>query len=263
MDDGAWQSALTAALRASSAIQVDARTFRQHAEQLRRLGGADPAHFDDLMLAFAAATGNDIARAHFDEKLRAETRSAWRNAGGQATEIDELEQKLRVRLLVPDAASPPRILGYRGTGPLGAWLYVAALRLALNLHRAKKSEKTVDLLGEVFSREPDPELLHMKTLYRAEFKDALASAISGLDDRDRAILRLHYADGLTLLRIAALYQVHESTVSRWVKGALSTIASRSQELLLERLALSKDSVESLARMVQSQLDLSIAGLLGE
>ena len=33
--------------------------------------------------------------------------------------------------------------------------------------------------------------------------------------------------------------------------------------LLERLALSKDSVESLARMVQSQLDLSIAGLLGE
>jgi hypothetical protein len=48
-----------------------------------------------------------------------------------------------------------------------------------------------------------------------------------------------------------------------VKAALSTIASRSQELLLERLALSKDSVESLARMVQSQLDLSIAALLGE
>ena len=68
-------------------------------------------------------------------------------------------------------------------------------------------------------------------------------------------------DGLRLAEIGRLYGVHESTVSRWVTRAAEEVADQTRRRLTDRLSLSGSSVDSLARLVRSQLDLSIARIL--
>jgi len=101
----------------------------------------------------------------------------------------------------------------------------------------------------------------LKQLYRGEFRAALAAALAGLPDRSRAVLRLRFVDALELSQIGRLYRVHESTASRWISSALEDIAAATRAQLVARLAMTPDTAESVARMVQSGLDLSVARLL--
>jgi len=167
-----------------------------------------------------------------------------------------------VRLLVGAEGQPPRIAEYAGRGPLRAWVGVAALRLALNLRRAAApAAAREEVLTELIGREQDPELRRLKTMYRAEFREALEEALAALSDRDRALLRLGYVDGLKLAQIARLYGVHESTASRWLAAAASNAGKETQQRLVARLSLSSSAVDSIGRMVLSNLDLSIARIL--
>jgi RNA polymerase sigma-70 factor, ECF subfamily len=139
---------------------------------------------------------------------------------------------------------------------------VVATRLALNLLRARAPAASAEeLLGELVATEPDPELRHLKNLHRADFGQALREALSALPERQRAVLRLHYVDGLRLGKIADLYAVHESTVSRWVAAAAGSVASEARRRLQARLMVGPADLDSLARMVGSQLDLSISRIL--
>ena len=45
--------------------------------------------------------------------------------------VDEVKQGLRERLLV---GPPPRIAEYSGSGPLGGWLRVVSVRLAITFN---------------------------------------------------------------------------------------------------------------------------------
>ncbi|MEJ7599489.1 MAG: sigma-70 family RNA polymerase sigma factor [Kofleriaceae bacterium] len=105
------------------------------------------------------------------------------------------------------------------------------------------------------------ELRHLKTLYRAEFREALVAAIGALPDRDRALLRLRFVAALELAQIGKLYAVHESTASRWLARAVETLATDARNRLVSRLSVTPATADSVARMVASQLDLSIARLL--
>jgi RNA polymerase sigma-70 factor (ECF subfamily) len=223
--------------------------------------GARTEHEDDLRLAWAAAHGTPAAIARVDALL-ADLGPAVRRVDPSPAFTDEVRQATRVRLLVGDGGAP-RIAGYAGRGPLRAWLQVAAARIALDLKRGRRDAAApADVLGELVAREPDPELRHLKELYRAEFRDALSAALAALPERARAVLRLHHVDGMRLAEIGRLYQVHESTVSRWAAQAAETVADDARGRLVARLTLSPSNVDSIGRLVRSQLDLSIARLLG-
>jgi RNA polymerase sigma-70 factor (ECF subfamily) len=226
-----------------------------------RAGGADVEHEEDLRLAWAAACG-EASALRWIEALLAELGPAVRRVDPSPAFADEVRQATRVRLLVGDG-SAPRIAGYGGRGPLRAWLQVAAARIALDLKRGRRAvPDRDDVLGELVTREPDPELRLLKQQYRAEFREALTAALAALPERARAVLRLHHVDGLRLAEIGRLYQVHESTASRWVAQAAETVADDARARLVARLSLSPSNVDSVARLVRSQLDLSIARLLG-
>jgi RNA polymerase sigma-70 factor (ECF subfamily) len=218
-------------------------------------------HAADLALARAAAAGDAAAIRAVDDLL-GEVAPAVRRIDASAGFVDEVRQALRVRLLVGEGGEPPRIAGYGGRGPLRAWLRIAAVRTALNLKRpARRETSAEEVLGELVARDADPELAHLKTLYRAELRDALGAALAALPDRDRAVLRLHYVDGMRLARIAALYQVQESTVSRWVHKAAEAVGAAGRRQLRGRLSLSASALDSVARLVESNLDLSLARIL--
>ena len=64
-----------------------------------------------------------------------------------------------------------------------------------------------------------------------------------------------------MVQLARLYDVHETTAARWVKAAAAEVADDARRRLTERLALSPSSLDSIARMVLSNLDASISRLL--
>jgi len=262
--DSLWQGAVARAREAHPDVRGDEAGFAAHAGAAREKG-ARAEHLGELFLAWAAGRGDAAALRQLERLIAPDVEAAARRVDRSPAFIDEVRQALRVRLLVADAErGRVRIDEYAGRGPLGAWIEVAALRVALNLKRgAAPATASPDVLAELVGDEADPELRHMKTLYRAEFREALAAALSALPGRQRAVLRLSYVDGLKLAQLARLYQVHESTASRWVSQAAAQVAEDARRRLVERLALSPSSLDSVTRMVLSNLDLSIARILGD
>jgi len=253
---------LKAALDEQRIGDVDHEHLVEHVAACRQKGSL-PAHLGELILAFAAARGNPEAVRAFEDLVASDVASAARRIDPTPAFVDEVRQAVRVRLLVAEPDGAPRIAGYTGRGPLRAWVSVAATRVALQLARSTRSVPTpADVLEDVVSSEPDPELRHLGTLYRAEFRQALEEAIAALPERQRALLRLTYVDGLKLAQIGHLYRVHESTASRWLRKAVTAVADGARSRLVSRLSLSPSGVESVARMVRSQLELSIARILG-
>jgi predicted DNA-binding protein (UPF0251 family) len=72
------------------------------------------------------------------------------------------------------------------------------------------------------------------------------------------VLRFRHVDGLTVEEIAALQRVHRGTVHRWLADARDQLARRAEALLRARLSIGADEYDSLCRLVESQLDWSLA-----
>src|SRR5262245_18604472 len=79
----------------------------------------------DLYLAFGCAIESEQAVLEFENHYMAAIEKYLRSQALRSTS-DEIKQTLRVRLLMPDGPTAPRISQYTGQGPLGAWLRAAA-----------------------------------------------------------------------------------------------------------------------------------------
>lgn len=252
-----WREAVRQAV-AGTKVSVDDAVA--HVEAAIAVG-ASPTHAGDLALALAVSSGDPVALRRFEDQVGGEVATAARAIDRDPAFVDEVVQQTRIKLI-----ADRKLATYRGAGSLRAWVAIAAQRVALNAKRDTRSlpsapVRTDDVLAELVDREPDPELRHLKTLYRAEFREALIAALGSLADRARAVLRLRFVDGLELAQIGRLYRVHESTASRWISAALAEIQQATHERLIAKLAITDATAASVARMVQSQLDLSIARLL--
>jgi RNA polymerase sigma-70 factor (ECF subfamily) len=256
--DAPWVEALEAVGARYPDVRADAAAFAAHVDVCRERG-ARVEHGADLFVAWAAARGDAAALRHFERLLAPEVDAAARRIDRAPVFADELRQAVRVRLLVAEAGRI-RLDDYVGRGPLRGWLAVVALRVALNLRRAVRVGSP-DLLADLVSGEADPQLRHLKTLYRAEFREALEAALRALPERERALLRLSHVDGLKATQLARLYGVHETTAARWVARAAEQVADDARRRLMGRLALSASSFDSVARMVLSNLELSISRVL--
>jgi RNA polymerase sigma-70 factor (ECF subfamily) len=258
--DAGWLDALQRAGADHPDVRADPREFAAHAEACRSRG-ARAEHLAELFVAWAAGRGDSAGLRHVERLIAPEADAAARRLDRAPQFADDVRQALRVRLLVAENGRV-RIDDYAARGPLRGWIGVAALRVALNLKRGvTRPTTTHDILAELVSGEDDPELRHLKTLYRAEFREALEAALLALPERQRAVLRLSYVDGLKLAQLARLYDVHETTAARWIARAAADVAEDARRRLMARLTLSPSSLESVARMVLSNLDFSIARVL--
>jgi RNA polymerase sigma-70 factor, ECF subfamily len=174
--------------------------------------------------------------------------------------VDEVRQHLRQRLFVKDASGSAKISMYSGRGTLKGWIGVVAQRTALSLlrrmnpHRSEPLDETVDTVAAL----DDPELSYLRKRYGAEFRDAFRAALEILSERERLILHLNIVNGVTLDRIAAMYSVNQSTVSRWAATARQAVRDEVHRQFAERLSVTCDEFASLIRLLQSDLDLSIS-----
>lgn len=226
--------------------------------------GATSLCAEDLYLAAACAHAIPEALAAFEaQHLAVKVYLARMNPS--ATLIDDVRQALRVRLLVAEPDRVPRIAEYGGRGSLTAWVRVAAVRLAIDLLR--QSDVALDAQDDPDAGvlEPlhgdDPELGVLRERYAAQLNVALRDAFATLDPAQRNLLRLNYRDGRSIDEIGALLSVHRATVARRIAAARQQLLDEARALLLERLQLPEQELDSLIRALRSQIHLSVSRLL--
>jgi RNA polymerase sigma-70 factor, ECF subfamily len=248
-------------------VHMDLGAFTAH---LRGLLGAEltPAllselRIEDLVLAFAAAAGDDRALLAFQTAL-GEARGALARAGVSAEQAAETLQQLRCSLLTAAPGERPGVLAYSGRGRLGAWLRVIAVRTALKA--AQRDERVAavdDDILEAIGPGRDAELDAMRALYQGQLKQAFAAAIAELTARQRNLLRHSVIDHLSVDDLAALYRVHRATTARWLSDAREELIARTRDHMMRELKVSPDELASIFRLVHSDCDISVCRLLGE
>jgi RNA polymerase sigma-70 factor (ECF subfamily) len=240
------------------------------------LGGHTPAdaraldvfcglRIKELFLTCASARGDDAAIRHVETHYFPVMHTSLRRMRLSKTMRQEACQIVRERLFVSRDRHRPRIARYSGRGELGSWLSVSAVRAACRLLRKEQRHATNeddDLLRSVASVGPDVETSYIKRGCRDLFRAAFREALSGLDTREKNLLRQHYLDGLTLDQVAALYRAHRGTAARWLAAARKHLSERTHAALKRRLKNAEAERESIIRMAQSQMELTFHGLFG-
>jgi len=137
------------------------------------------------------------------------------------------------------------------------------MRAALDMVR-NKSDRPHDTLhssdGPVLQ---EPELDYLRQRYREHFEEALRAALASAAPRDRAILRLHLGERLSIDKLAALYDVGRSTAHRWLGEARERLMESTRAELCRRLDVTPSEYESLAALVRSEVAVSVVRLLEE
>ncbi len=236
-------------------VELDEQRFSEHLAGLR-------SHGDDADLYLACACTDRIAAAHrtLEEQVLSQVPLFVSRVTTSPDVAAEIRQDLRERLLVGRGGAGPRIAEYAGQGPLGGWVRVAALRMALDRAGDAKREET---LAEVpaLATPVDPELALLRERYRDSYQAALRDALALLSVKERTVLRLSVVDGLSIDAIGRAYRVHRATAARWVVGAREQLLKHTYALLGERLHLRESELRSLATALRSQLHLSLSRLL--
>jgi RNA polymerase sigma-70 factor (ECF subfamily) len=247
-------------------VEVSAAAFQSYiADRLPapiEIAAIDQLSASDLYLACACVLGAPGALASFERGFLVHVARFVARLDGSHAVAEEVRQTLRERLFVGSADSPARLVGYQGRGPLLGWVRVAALRCALDLLRDRDGRAEVELddgLTDRMAGDIEDDLI--KAQYRYEFEDSVAEALRKLPQRDRNLLRLHFCGKVSTHKLATMFGVDQSTVVRWLAAARTAVRDDARARLLERLQLTAAEVDSLAGLLVSRLDLSLAGCL--
>jgi RNA polymerase sigma-70 factor (ECF subfamily) len=221
--------------------------------ELRQLRGAD------LYLACACARGDGRAIRALEDAFFGEVDQAVARARPPGVQSDDVRQLLREKLFVPHEGQPAKIAEYSGRGELRRWVRATVTRTVLNLasRGPKESSMEDEVLAELPGGEVDPELEHLKQLYREEFKSAFPEALATLGPEERTRLRQRYVDGLTIDQLDTVLGQHRSTVARRIAKAETRLMQAVRERLMRKLKIDQGELSSLVRLIRSQIEVSL------
>jgi RNA polymerase sigma-70 factor, ECF subfamily len=220
-------------------------------------------HAADLYLACGCELGIPAALETFDSTHLIGIDRFVKVIRAEPVFIDEVRQSLRHKLFVSDGSARPKISSYTGRGSLKNWIGVVAQRTALSLLRRADSASMQPIDDEVEAAAlGDPEIHYLRTHYGVVFQKAFCAALATLSERERLILRLNIVNGVSFDRIARMYDVNQSTVSRWAAAAKQAVRDDVHRFIAERLKLTTDEFASLFRILQSDLAVSISQAFG-
>ncbi len=213
----------------------------------------------DLYLASACAHGIPAAHAALESAYTGNLRAALGTLDSRPDFIAEVLQRLREKILVAREGET-KIESYSGHGPLGAWLRVVAMRTALSLRRQRQPEIGLDdELEGILDLAPNAEVRVIARELGADLRETLRAAVAAQPSRIRAVMRMHYADNRGVEDIGRVYNVHASSVSRWLAKARHEILVHTRAALLAKQH-SEASLDSLLGHVAS-LEISFESLL--
>ncbi len=238
---------LTAHLRANAPRDGDWQAHRQ------------ALHGEDLFVAVACrhADSNAVAlvvEQHVPNMVAALTKRGLMD--------DDIQQEVMEKLFVGDK---PRIAQYAGLGSLKSWLVSVGVRTALNAKR--RVHREVELEPEhLFTQVQDAvdaELGAAREAFRKEVKRAFQETFLALTSRQRNVLRYQYLHRMNLDAIGALYGVHRATVARWREATRAALLEGTRQRLKTQNELRTSELDSMLRLVESGLDVSLSRILRE
>ena len=221
-------------------------------------------HLADLYLAAACLDGDPQAIAIFAREYLQPLDAVLLRRGCSRALVDDVKQHLNEQAFA-SGERPSILVSYRGRGPLKAWVRTAAIRLALRMQKKAarfRPEAEASIEDRVLHR-ADPELAYLKQTYRQQFKRAFDAALASLNSRQRLLLRYRYGDGLSQIAIAAVFRVHRDTAARWIKAAREQVLRQTRTELTNRLSVARSEYESLMRLIESNLDLTLSAFWKE
>jgi RNA polymerase sigma-70 factor (ECF subfamily) len=210
-------------------------------------------HTEDLALAAACLAGDATALAAFERDHLAPAAGVLRRAGYDVALVDDAIQLLRYRLLVVTPERGAKLATYSGRGSLAGWLRITALRQARALlgprnvtFDSARDGAAASLDSGILAREQGPRI-----------REIVRDAVAGLAEKPREALRLEVVEGMPHHEIAALWNVHRTTVVRWIEEARSQIAAAVRRALRDELAVGPATADSLLRSLAG-VELSLA-----
>jgi RNA polymerase sigma-70 factor (ECF subfamily) len=227
------------------------------------IGRAPALHAADLYLACACEARVRGAVEAFERAYLTQLGASLARLRLPEDAVDEVRQVLREKLLVGSRGAAPKIAEYDGRGALASWVRVIALRVAIDLRRqgSRAAEQHGPRPDERAAL--DPETGYLKTRYRSALGEAIRDAVRALGAEERETLRLHFVDGLSLDRQAEVLGIHRATVARRLAATRRALKVDARRRLRAALGVSEAEVDSVIRLVRSQIDLSLPALLRE
>jgi RNA polymerase sigma-70 factor (ECF subfamily) len=268
--DTLWRSGFERGGQSWPAVKLEYERFCEHLTRLGYTADTLPEHVEAVYVCAAGELGEDAACRAIEGRHFAALRAAIARVDGRKDVVDEVLQLLRVLLFAGEA---PKIGSYTGRGPLDRWLRTAAMRIAFRQKKPQRrlSSSLAAMLADgpdiaaaptFISRREDGAEQPFKTLYVRAFERALEESFRALQSRERAVLRLHFAEGMNIDEIGRVYAVHRATVARWIAGYREGLARSVRERLEGQFGqLTREEFDSLFGLVYGQLDVSVTALL--
>jgi len=234
-------------------VLSDEQTCKQWLEELQT---------DALFLTCACALRKASALVLFEKTFSSAIRPILHRFRTSDVNEEDLLQTLREKLFVETSQKQAKIRSYAGQGQLENWLRVTAMRTFLDVVRTGVQQKreyptAEEELLHIPHTGLDLELEFLKREYRAHFKEAFEAALVGLSCRERNLLRQHLIAKLTIDQIGTLYHIHRATAARRLAKARQSLLEATRRELTKRLHISKHEFESIMKLIQSRLDLSL------
>ena len=264
VDDAALRRAYALGQQTWPRVVLQFEAFKRH---LERVLGATPdwdwsRHAPDLYLCCACAAGDREATVVLDTQALPKVRKSISRVESDQQFVEDALQSLRDKLLVGPHA---KIAAYSARGSLIAWLNVAAAHVALDAVRERTVQRLrqVDLPERLAQTDVNPLNDIVKSRYAADFQQALRNAVRELSSRDRNLLRLRLVGHCSIDQLGRMYQVNRATAARWLESVRKRVFESVRRQLQLAHGLTDREFDSIARGVQSQLDLSLSATLSE
>jgi RNA polymerase sigma-70 factor (ECF subfamily) len=219
------------------------------------------SHCDDLFLAFGCLESEPGALRSFEANYLSQVDLHVRRFGLPPHLMDEVRQRVRVKLLV---GGTPGIARYAGHGPLMAFVRVTAIRVAVDTAASAGAgigTSAEEVLESYASFVEAPELTAIKNTYRDRFCAQLEASISALDPAEKTLLRLHVVDRLNIDAIGVIYRTHRATIARRLVRIRAKVLDDFQNQFAIRWGVSSSDVRSLVRLLRDEIHVSVQRVL--
>ena len=264
-DEASTSALLEEQLRAAREAwpDVGVEPARFASELGRRLALAQGAQLSaikaaDVYAAIACVDGNAVAIERVRQLLAKEVELASSKTTASRDQLAEVTANLSHVLFVDEPARPAALRDYSGRGDLKSYLRVTAMRALVRVvNRGRREVGFDDELLDRIVPASDPELSILREQYREVVDDAMRAALRTLDDRGRALLRYAFVDGWNVDRVGQLYNVHRATAARWIAAVREQLGTQIRVELAAKLRVAVEEVDSIVRLVQSRIDVSL------
>ena len=221
-------------------------------------------HTADLWLACACMRAVPVAHESFHAVYAPIITRVLVRRGAPDSQLQDLVHNVLEKLLLPRDAKPALLSEYSGSGSLKSWVSTVAVTTLL-MSRRSSERRREDMCDDAAleSRlaqfaEDGGELQFLKQHYRKPVENALSAALAQLGDRERVLLRLHLVERMSIDRLGTMYNVNRATAARWLADARGSVLKATRAEMRRALRVSESECDSIIKLVDSQLQVSVA-----